>query len=406
VESFRTADPLAAARRNLDLALWAETFRRDKTSQAAIFVTHGDGGGVARRVEAAAASREAQGRRIVVLRPARMADGSVAVEATDGDSRRFRNLRFALPREKLALQRFLRRARPVEAQIHHVLNHDPAVSRIVQDLGVPYEVHVHDFAWFCPRIALVGRGGRYCGEPDAASCEACVAETGSYLHEDIAVPDLLRRSRDLLTGASRVVAPSQDAADRMEAHFPGLRVAVVPHEDDAEVDDPPAIPAATGTVRVCVAGAIGLHKGFYVLLACARDARERNLDLAFAVAGTTIDDRSLLDTQRVFVTGQYRPDEAVDLIRAQNAALGFLPSICPETWCLGLTELWRAGLRVAAFDIGAPAERIRRTGRGFLLPLGLSPASINDSLLNSANGRSFLPIRRPSAYKNSGRRNY
>jgi hypothetical protein len=63
--------------------------------------------------------------------------------------------------------------------------------------------------------------------------------------------------------------------------------------------------------------------------------------------------------------------------------------------------LWRAGLRVAAFDTGAPAERIRRTGRGFLLPLGLPAGAINDTLLNAARGRSFLPIRRSSAYKPS-----
>ena len=99
------------------------------------------------------------------------------------------------------------------------------------------------------------------------------------------------------------------------------------------------------------------------------------------------------------MTGPYQPEEAVDLIREQHAALALLPSIWPETWCLGLTELWCAGLRVAAFDIGAPAERIGRTGRGFLLPLGLSPPRINDALLNAARGRSFLPIRRSSAYK-------
>jgi hypothetical protein len=61
-----------------------------------------------------------------------------------------------------------------------------------------------------------------------------------------------------------------------------------------------------------------------------------------------------------------------------------LPSIFPETWCFSLAEAWRAGLRVAAFDIGAPAERIRRTGRGFLLPLGLKPDAINNALVATA----------------------
>jgi hypothetical protein len=81
------------------------------------------------------------------------------------------------------------------------------------------------------------------------------------------------------------------------------------------------------------------------------------------------------------VTGEFRQGEATELIAAQGAALGFVPSVGPETWCLALGEIWRAGLNAAAFDIGAPAERIRRTGRGFILPLGLSPNAINNALL-------------------------
>jgi hypothetical protein len=36
---------------------------------------------------------------------------------------------------------------------------------------------------------------------------------------------------------------------------------------------------------------------------------------------------------------------------------------------------------VAAFDFGAQAERIRRTGRGWLLPPGINSAALNDALL-------------------------
>jgi glycosyltransferase involved in cell wall biosynthesis len=380
----------ASTSRRLGLAQW-----RDAAAGSVILVTHDDGGGVERRVQAAVASHQAMGRRAVVLRPSTPPTG-IAVSGAG-----LPTLRFALPRERSALLRLLRDGKPIEAELHHFLNHDPSVFGIIQSLDVPYDVHTHDYAWFCPRIGLVGRDDRYCGEPDVAACEACVAAAGTYLHEEIPVAALLERSRDVLTRARRVIAPSHDTAARMARHFPGLSPSSIAHEDDDALDEPPPIPRVTGRVLVCVAGAIGLHKGFHVLLDCARNARKRRLDLSFVVVGTTIDDQKLIDTGQVFITGPYQPEEAVDLIRAQQAALALLPSIWPETWCLGLTELWRAGLRVAAFDIGAPAERIRRTGRGFLLPLGLSPARINDALLNAARGRSFLPIRRSSAYKPS-----
>jgi glycosyltransferase involved in cell wall biosynthesis len=369
---------------------------RGDAADAVILVTHNDGGGVEQRIQASVASHAAQGRRAIVLRPTKLPNGSAGVIAV---SNSLRDLVFELPREQPALLRLLRGTKPVAAELHHFLNHDPAVFETIRALGVPYDAHTHDYAWFCPRIALVGRGDRYCGEPAQAACETCVAEMGSFLNEDIRIPALLDRSQAILTGARQVIAPSHDAAARLARHFDGISSIVIPHEDDAAIAEPPPIRIEAGAVRVCIAGAIGLHKGFDVLLACARDAKQRALDLTFVVAGTTIDDQRLIDTGRVFVTGPYRPDEAVALIRAQKAALALLPSIWPETWCLGLTELWRAGLRVAAFDIGAPAERIRRTGRGFLLPLNLAPAAINDTLLKWARGRSSLPIRRSSAYK-------
>jgi glycosyltransferase involved in cell wall biosynthesis len=83
----------------------------------------------------------------------------------------------------------------------------------------------------------------------------------------------------------------------------------------------------------------------------------------------------------VRITGPYEAHEAVALIRRQQASLAWLPSIWPETWCYTLTEAWQAGLDVLAFDIGAPAERIRRTGRGWICPLGISAMALNDWLM-------------------------
>ena len=83
--------------------------------------------------------------------------------------------------------------------------------------------------------------------------------------------------------------------------------------------------------HVCVVGAIGIEKGYDILLACARDAAERALPLRFTVVGHTIDDARLLRTGRVFVTGEYEEAEARQLIAAQQAELAWIPSIWPET---------------------------------------------------------------------------
>jgi len=466
VQGFGVADPLAPARRALDVGRWRAARRRGQP--AVILVTHEEGGGVERVIAVSAKAHRAAGRRPIVLRPGRCADGGKAVVVGDGDEGGYPNLRYALPDELPSLLHLLKAERPAAAEVHHLVGHDPAVLTLIERLRLPYDVHVHDYAWFCPRIALVGADKRYCGEPELPGCEACVADAGSLLGDGVSVAGLRERSARLLAGARRVLAPSADAAARMHRHFPALRPDVLAPENDVALPPPappsgparsgpapsglapsgpapsglapsglapsgpapsgpapsgpapsgpapsgpapsglapsglapsglapsglaPSGPAPFGTAglrpagrcRVCVVGAIGVHKGYDVLLACARDAAARRLPLEFIVVGHTIGDRRLLDTGHVFVTGEYRPDEAVALIRAQDASLALLPSIWPETWCFCLTEAWQAGLGVAAFDIGAPAERIRRTGRGFLLPLGLPSAAINNALMSA-----------------------
>jgi glycosyltransferase involved in cell wall biosynthesis len=130
-----------------------------------------------------------------------------------------------------------------------------------------------------------------------------------------------------------------------------------------------------------VVGALGTEKGYDVLLGCARDAARRDLPLEFIVVGYTHDDSRLIDTGRAFVTYRFPQDRAAAEIAAQAPDIGFIPSVWPETWCFALSDAWAAGLRVAVFDIGTQAERVRATGRGWVLPLALPSAGINNSLL-------------------------
>ncbi len=368
------ADPLALARRRIDTLRWAA--RRSRAG-AAILVTHGGGGGVDRVVMERGLALAAAGLRPIVLRPGASRRNTCRVEADDAE---YPNLIYAMPSELPELARLLRADRPRHLELHHLLGHDHAILGLARLLRLPVDLFVHDYACFCPRIALVSTGRRYCGEPDVAGCEACIADLGSNLLEDITVPALLARSAADMASARQVVVPSADVATRIRRHFPNTTPIVRAWEDDAV--SIPLAPMPSGAVRrICVVGAIGVEKGYEVLLACARDARARSLPIEFIVVGYTADDTRLMDAGPVFITGEYIEADAVALIQAQGADFAFLPSVWPETWCFALSRAWEAGLAVAAFDLGAQAERIRRTGRGWLLPLGLQARSVNDALL-------------------------
>jgi glycosyltransferase involved in cell wall biosynthesis len=294
------------------------------------------------------------------------------------------DLRYEIPADLTALSALLGGLDLEAIEIQHFLHLDPRVIDAVRALPIAYDVIVHDYAWICPRVTLLDDSKRYCGEPAVAVCQTCVRRNGSNIGEAISVPALRARSATWLRAARRVIAPSRDTAERIKRHFDGLDVHVQPHA-------PPVAPAplqprrhAAKTVRVALMGAIGDHKGYSLLLKCARDARKRGLPLEFVVIGHTENDAPLVAIGNVFITGRYAESEAPHLIRRERPDVAWFASVWPETWCYTLDYALQAGVPVAAFDLGAIAERLRAAGTGTLLPLALEPRQINEQLLKIA----------------------
>jgi GT2 family glycosyltransferase len=369
------ADPLRAARRRLDAA----RFTAGRAEAGAVLL-------IARDM---AAIRES-GRRPLLLTPAfpeKPKDTPFPwdTELTDGKPGDYPNLRFRFPAQAAELLDLLHGERVERVVFHHALGHHPAIRGIAAALAVPQDFVIHDYASFCPRITLLTRGSRtdpprYCGEPNLAGCEACYAANGSETFEPITPTALAARSAAEFSRAETITAPSADAARRITRHFPRIRPIVTPWEDDSAPVK--LTPPRQGSRRVVVVGGIGPSKGFDILMECARDATRRRLKLEFFVAGVSADDAELLETNRIFVTGPYKEGEATALIQSLAGDLAFLPSIWPETWCFALSEAWRAGLYTLAFDLGAQGQRIKSTGRGAVLPLGLPIPRVNDALLS------------------------
>jgi GT2 family glycosyltransferase len=372
VAAFMATDLLRPARTRLDTARLRDA---PPNKGAVLLVTHGRGGGTARVVRDRIADLNGQGFRPILLVGQ---DGMTSIEA-EGSA--FPNLSFALPNDMAALVAALAPLRPAALELHQLLGHDHSITALARHFAIPTDIWLHDYGWLCPRVSFVTGAGRFCGEAPPDVCEICVAESSRVLLDPIAPADLRRRSAADLAAARQITVSDDDVAIRLRRHFPGIAPVIRPWENDNALPARETRPRGD-TLLVAVVGAIGLAKGFETLLACARDAAARALPLSFIVIGYTNDDQALLDTGRAFVTGEFAPDESTTLIRTQRADMAFLPSVWPETWCYALTDVWKAGLDAAVFDIGVPAARVRRTGRGWVLPLGLPAPRVNEALLN------------------------
>ena len=368
IAEWQKANPLAEYRRRIDKFRWRSN---QGSKQAILYVTHDREGGVLHHVQMRALKHEKDGLCAIICRPGVDRHGLRYCELVS-PVQEFPNLRFQIGTELGLLRTFLAQRDLAFVEVHHFIGHDQAVIFMIRQLGIPYNVHIHDYSWFCPRITLTATGNRYCGEPHINECIECEKDLGSNLGFSISPPELFLQSAELFSGARAIVAPSEDTARRFRSRF-NIKPQVIPWEDESTILQLQVIRAlAPGAIRkVCIAGAIGYEKGYDVILACARYAATRNLPLEFVVVGFTCNDESLLRTGKVRITGQYEDHEAVKLIKDQNADFAFLPALWPETWSYVLSQLWRAELPVVAFDIGAPSERIKARYGGFVLPLGL-----------------------------------
>ena len=366
-----------SARRAMTGTTHDDLLQHCRSGECVLLVTHDEGGGIERLVQHRLAALRRVGKTGLLLRSQRERPGVVRLElaAPTPDEVVFR-----LPSERSALLDLLRTIAPTRIEFHQPRRHDALIWQLAASLDLPYDVYLHDYALLCPRVTLIGADGTYCGEPPVAQCERCVE---SFEHRDLFAPAgvaaLRRRSAALLSQAKLVRAPSADVARRFGRHMPATAITVRPWEASKTRANPARAPLAPALAQVCVVGALNEHKGFQVLLDCARDAAIRGLPIRFTVVGHTIDDAALIGAG-AFITGPYLDAERGGLIARQHATIGFLPSIWPEPWCYSLTGLLEAGLPTLCFDVGAQAERVRAAG-GSVLPLGVSPREINRQIL-------------------------
>lgn len=387
IADFVAADPLLEARRSID------THRLLKAAtDPVLLVTFDLPGGVKRHVDERRSDLGAEGHTVLILQPSET-HGRPNQVILRTQVRGLDNLGFNLPDDLPVLRDLLLKLQLSKIELHHFVGLPSAVLELVTSIGIQYDVYVHDYSWICPRLTLVGGDGVYCGEPTIEDCETCIVTHGTALEKSLSVAALRTRSSRILNGASGVIVPTDDVRTRLDRYFPNLSMKVKAWEEAIEpLFHSPA--AGSGRVRIAIIGAISVPKGYQILLECARDAAERNLDLEFVVVGFTCDDEPLLATGRVFIVGPYAEDEVGALLEREQCHSAFFPSVGPETWCYALSYAVARGLPIVAFNLGAIAERLRSYVAADLLPLFAPVATINDTLLRAGRRMSASKLQK------------
>ena len=238
-----------------------------------------------------------------------------------------------------------------------------AALRLIES-GIRVIVSAHDFSLFCARPHLIEEPAeQFCFySHDFDRCHRCLRQTWDVPKD--AQRERRTLARELLVSTTALIFPSQFLLDQHRLLFSLPNLA-------GEVIEPgvPRFETPAGVARraIAFAGSVKRHKGAHLLPDLARRLDDVNLH----IFGGGDEDllRTLRHIPNVTVHGYYRAGTLPSLIARNGIGLVVLPSIWPETLSLVMSEAWLAGAAIAAFDLGAPSERIHRHGGGWLTPL-------------------------------------
>jgi GT2 family glycosyltransferase/glycosyltransferase involved in cell wall biosynthesis len=351
--------------RRVDLLRLAESGKR-----ILVFVSHPWGGGIRRYMNDLVALTDARCE-VLFLEPA-VGDTVKLSWPQAGESFA---LYFTLPAELPMLAETLRTIGVERLHFHHIHLQPRSILELPALIGAPYDYTLHDYHPICPQYHLVTEDGRYCGEPDAAGCAACLAKRPGQWGIDITT--WRGAFGRVLRGANRVIAPSQDIATRMRRYFPELPIEVWPHPEGASVPLP-------RIARVAILGNLSPEKGLHVVAACARDARERGLPLTFRILGSTTEPIPQAPEAPLTIYGQYVDSELPQLIAAEKPDVLLFAAQVPETYAYTLSVALRSGLPIVASALGAFPERLAGVPRSTTVAWNAPPAKWNDALLAAA----------------------
>ncbi|MCP5195627.1 MAG: glycosyltransferase [Gammaproteobacteria bacterium] len=372
VHRYIAQDPARPFRLRVDLARIAHS-----RLPVVLFVTHDRGGGTRRHVEELAALFTDQ-LQFLLLRPGGNGQHLLSWQHS-GEALQ---LIFDLPSDIDPLLACLQALAVQRLHFHHTLGLHPLLLELPERLGVPYDFTIHDYYACCPQISLTHYQNRYCGEPDAAGCNRCLAVLPAPGGGDI--QHWRQRHQPFVIQAARVLAPSRDAARRFTRYFPNAHIRWAPHPDldgHACPAPQPAPLSPDAPLRIVVLGALSPIKGADILEQCASDACMRGLPLTFQLLGYAYRDLRCPPGDFLRVHGAYDDADLPALLAQAQPHLIWFPALWPETYSYTLSACLLLGLPVVVPDLGAFPERVAGRAWSWVRPWEQSARAWNDFLI-------------------------
>jgi len=298
---------------------------------------------------------------------------------------------------------WLRQLNP-KVYIHSLISYPSSFIKHLQCSHMDINYIMHDFLAFCPRYTLLRHGAQCYQISNPSICQICLMES-SLPSDDIrnqyhqlggSIQEWRKVFYDLLSACKKITFSSQSAFEITKGYLPAdSEFLIVPNDEsdnqlisklsNYSVRHSSPKERSKANIKIALIGAIAYHKGYKELVALANYLEERSSNVTLVVIGFTLDDSAFKGLNRTRILGKYNTRNLDSIISSENPDCALFLSKWPETYSYTLSAAFDNMIPSAAYDIGAQAERIRKTGYGVLFNLDSDCQAIINACIDAAS---------------------
>ena len=218
-------------------------------------------------------------------------------------------------------------------------------------------------------------------------CEQCLKNSHEikYLQYE-SIQKWREKWASLIQACDHVIVFSNDSKEIMEkAYGPLEKIQVIPHK----IDYLPVIQKkykTTKTLNIGLLGVLVKHKGLEIIKKTLKYIEDNGLNINIVLIGKCGEN---IQSDHFVEVGSYTRDMLPRLAFEYDVDVFLVSSICPETFSYTAEEIMTMEFPVMTFDLGAPAERIKKYDKGYVLP-SMEPQDVVTTAQNWYEKQQFV----------------
>ena len=224
---------------------------------------------------------------------------------------------------------------------------------------------LHDFFCMCPAINLLDENGIYCKGACEDKCNKCIPLNKSNACLEFESGTIWRQKWcGFLQQCDEIRAFSDDTARLFRKVYPEVcHVRVIPHTPHY------LLPLhkyakSTETFNIGLLGVLSYKKGLDIVRSMISYIEENHMNIRIKLLGVVDEE---IDSPIFSYTGRYTREQLPKLTLQEDIDMFFIPSIWPETFSYTTSEIISMNMPLAVFDLGAPADRVKRYEKGVII---------------------------------------